>query len=178
MELADALDSKSCGSDTVSVRPRSPAPKRKRAFLREITLFLPVFLHFLLFHEANTIFQKTAQKANFPKFPQKQKYRFCKTPTCNLDMRVVFRQNSTGEAKRRTMVCRPNRRHIRRSRREPQLDTGKKRTTESLRQPLRARVATYSLSMESEISNCLSKVDSARADTSEGNLGFRITIMG
>ena len=27
MELADVLDSKSCGSDTVSVRPRSPAPK-------------------------------------------------------------------------------------------------------------------------------------------------------
>ena len=27
MELADVLDSKSCGSDTVPVRPRSPAPK-------------------------------------------------------------------------------------------------------------------------------------------------------
>ena len=26
MELADVLDSKSCGSDTVPVRPRSPAP--------------------------------------------------------------------------------------------------------------------------------------------------------
>ena len=29
MELVDVLDSKSCGSDTVSVRPRSPAPDRK-----------------------------------------------------------------------------------------------------------------------------------------------------
>ena len=28
MELADVLDSKSSGSDTVSVRPRSPAPKK------------------------------------------------------------------------------------------------------------------------------------------------------
>ena len=27
MELADVLDSKSSGSDTVSVRPRSPAPE-------------------------------------------------------------------------------------------------------------------------------------------------------
>ena len=30
MELADVLDSKSSGSDTVSVRPRSPAPKKQR----------------------------------------------------------------------------------------------------------------------------------------------------
>ena len=29
MELADVLDSKSSGSDTVSVRPRSPAPRKK-----------------------------------------------------------------------------------------------------------------------------------------------------
>ncbi len=29
MELADVLDSKSSGSDTVPVRPRSPAPKRE-----------------------------------------------------------------------------------------------------------------------------------------------------
>ena len=32
MELADVLDSKSSGSDTVSVRPRSPAPKTKSSF--------------------------------------------------------------------------------------------------------------------------------------------------
>ena len=29
MELADVLDSKSSGSDTVPVRPRSPAPRKK-----------------------------------------------------------------------------------------------------------------------------------------------------
>ena len=29
MELADVLDSKSSGSDTVPVRPRSPAPEKK-----------------------------------------------------------------------------------------------------------------------------------------------------
>ena len=38
MELADVLDSKSSGRDTVSVRPRSPAPKKQDAFMR------PVFL--------------------------------------------------------------------------------------------------------------------------------------
>lgn len=30
MELADVLDSKSSGRDTVPVRPRSPAPKNQR----------------------------------------------------------------------------------------------------------------------------------------------------
>lgn len=76
------------------------------------------------------------------------------------------------------MVCRPNRRHIRRSRREPQLNTGKKRTTESLRQPLRARAAAHSLSTVKRNFKLPSEVDSARTDTSEGNLGFRIIIMG
>ena len=32
MELADVLDSKSSGSDTVSVRPRSPAPTKKGGY--------------------------------------------------------------------------------------------------------------------------------------------------
>ena len=31
MELADVLDSKSSGSDTVPVRPRSPAPKKRHS---------------------------------------------------------------------------------------------------------------------------------------------------
>ena len=34
MELADVLDSKSSGSDTVSVRPRSPAPQKSRHLYR------------------------------------------------------------------------------------------------------------------------------------------------
>ena len=41
MELADVLDSKSSGSDTVSVRPRLPAPIEKDAFGRPF-LLVPV----------------------------------------------------------------------------------------------------------------------------------------
>ena len=40
MELADVLDSKSSGSDTVSVRPRSPAPK-KREELAPLSFLVP-----------------------------------------------------------------------------------------------------------------------------------------
>ena len=41
MELADVLDSKSSGSDTVSVRPRSPAPK-KREELAPLSFLVPL----------------------------------------------------------------------------------------------------------------------------------------
>ena len=40
MELADVLDSKSSGSDTVSVRPRSPAPKDAHLSMRQMCVFL------------------------------------------------------------------------------------------------------------------------------------------
>ena len=44
MELVDVLDSKSCGSDTVSVRPRSPAPKTT---IKRLSFFI-IFCTFLL----------------------------------------------------------------------------------------------------------------------------------
>ena len=39
MELADVLDSKSSGSDTVRVRPPLPAPKENDDFRQEIVVF-------------------------------------------------------------------------------------------------------------------------------------------
>lgn len=44
MELADVLDSKSSGSDTVPVRPRSPAPKKsERFYVQTFLVFNNIF---------------------------------------------------------------------------------------------------------------------------------------
>ena len=40
MELADVLDSKSSGGDTVPVRPRSPAPKSEICLLTNLTFLI------------------------------------------------------------------------------------------------------------------------------------------
>lgn len=47
MELADVLDSKSSGSDTVPVRPRSPAPKKTAFFVKRVPIFYCIFYKFL-----------------------------------------------------------------------------------------------------------------------------------
>ena len=49
VELADARDSKSRGSDTVWVRPPPPAPKRKTRFLGKNSLKYRVFVIFSVF---------------------------------------------------------------------------------------------------------------------------------
>ena len=48
MELADVLDSKSCGSDTVPVRPRSPAPMRDPYFTYVKYGFFVFYLYFVI----------------------------------------------------------------------------------------------------------------------------------
>ena len=44
VELADALDSKSCGSDTVWVRLPPPAPKNRQVRLMLVDFYLLLFL--------------------------------------------------------------------------------------------------------------------------------------
>ena len=62
MELADVLDSKSSGSDTVSVRPRSPAPNRKTSKTLRFRGF-SVFL-FQSIKKFSTIFALPGIEAN------------------------------------------------------------------------------------------------------------------
>ena len=54
VELADALDSKSCGSDTVSVRPRSPAPYWALSHISPISIRYRVFYIYEL-HYSNLL---------------------------------------------------------------------------------------------------------------------------
>ena len=49
MELADVLDSKSSGSDTVRVRPPLPAPNKKSDFEKSDFLFVLFIIHHSFF---------------------------------------------------------------------------------------------------------------------------------
>ena len=67
MELADVLDSKSSRSDTVPVRPRSPAPKSPDALARSGLFFLEAGFSYL-FLIAVFIFLAQWRKADYKNF--------------------------------------------------------------------------------------------------------------
>ena len=74
MELADVPDSKSGGSDTVPVRPRSPAPQNSRMYvIREFFLFryqrkIVIFSMIRLFREDFDIRSDIRIQPNSPLF--------------------------------------------------------------------------------------------------------------